>query len=106
MCDWFPEESCSDELPVSSLDFEKNQGVMSACNVEGGLVFYFLEMVEGKAVLFLETGQIKGYLEKLKIFIFQPVSLTIVIGMPFSFSFSKGVSLICPIRIALYLANV
>lgn len=54
----------------------KTQGVMSARNVDGGLVFYFLEMVSGKAVLFLETGQIKGYLEKLKIFIFQLVPLT------------------------------
>lgn len=77
MRDWFPEESRSDKLPVSSLDFEKTQGVMSACNVNaGGLVFHFLDMVRGKAVLFPETGQIKGCLEKLKIFIFQPVPLT------------------------------
>lgn len=91
---------------MSSLDFEKNQGVMSACNVNGGLVFYFLEMVKGKAVLFLETGQIKGYLEKLKIFYLSACSLNhTMICMPFPFSLSKGISLTCPVRIALYLAN-
>lgn len=55
---------------MSSLDFEKNQGVMSSGSVNGGLVFYFLEMAKGKAVLFLEMGQIKGDLEKIKIFSF------------------------------------
>lgn len=76
LCDWFPEEGCSDELPMSSFDFEKNQGTMSACNADGGLTFHFLEMAKRKAVLFPETGKIKGYLEKPKIFIFQPALLT------------------------------
>lgn len=55
---------------MSSFGFEKIEGMMSAHNVNGGLVFYFLEMVSRKAVLFLEMEKIKGYLEKPKIFIF------------------------------------
>lgn len=67
----FPEESCSEELPVSSFDFDKIKG-MSDHDVDGRLVFYFLEMVNKETVLFLEIGKIKGYLEKPKIFVFQP----------------------------------
>lgn len=54
---------------MSSFDFDKIKG-MSDHDVDGGLVFYFLEMVNKEAVLFLEIGKIKGYLEKPKIFVF------------------------------------
>lgn len=66
LCGWHPEERPSSELPGSSFDSEKKQGMMSACNVNGGLVFYFLEMARRRAVLFLETAKIKGYLKKPK----------------------------------------
>lgn len=60
---------------MSSFDFEKVKGTMSAHGVDG-LVFYFLEMVNRKAVLFLEIGKIKGYLEEPKIFVFRPALLS------------------------------
>ena len=72
----FSEESFSEELPMSSFDFDKIKGMMSAHDIDGGLVFHFLELVNKKAVLFLEIGKIKGYLEKPKIFVFQPSLLS------------------------------
>ena len=61
---------------MSSFDFDKIKGMMSAHDIDGGLVLHFLEMVNKKAVLFLEIGKIKGYLEKPKIFVFQPSLLS------------------------------
>lgn len=60
---------------MCSVEFGKMEGMMSAHNVSWGLRFHFLEMVKRKAVLFLETGKIKGHLEKPKILVFQPVCI-------------------------------
>lgn len=63
--------------------------MMSALNVKWGLVFHFLEMVRRKTMLFLETGKIKGPLEKPKILVVQPVCKECQI-----LRFSKGASLV------------
>lgn len=75
--------------------------MVSALNAKWGLVFHFLEMVRRKTVLFLETGKIKGHVEKPKIFLFQPVCKEMQI-----LRFSKGASLVfAVIRIISHVAN-
>lgn len=75
--------------------------MMLALKVKWGLVFHFLEMVRRKTVLFLETGKIKGPLEKPKVLVFQPVCKEVQI-----LGFSKGASLVFTVtRIISHVAN-
>lgn len=85
----FPEDSHSDELPMSSFDFGQNQGMMSAHHVNGGLVLLFVEMVKRKAVLFLEMEN-KRLLGKAQDFWISACSLKNDVLFPFGSS--NGVS--------------